>query len=100
MLINKTSLIYLLAVKKKNLRLNEKPNLLETLKHHLLLLILAGMLGVFLPIMLSVLFGIVCVISGNETSCQISNSSETGWYLVETVAKIWHLILEGIKPSQ
>ena len=87
-------------MEKKKTRLNEKPNLLETLKHHLLLLILAGILGVLLPIMLSVLLGIVCVISGNEASCQISNSSEMGWHLVEIISKIWHSILESIKSSQ
>ncbi|NJO14854.1 MAG: hypothetical protein HC877_03635 [Thioploca sp.] len=53
-----------------------------------------------MPIMLSVLLGIVCVISGNEASCQISNSSEMGWHLVEIISKIWHLILESIKSSQ
>lgn len=88
----------LLAVEKRKIRLDEKPTLFKTLKRHLLLILLAGMLGVLLPILLSVLFGIVCVLSGNEASCQISNSSETGWYLVEIISKIWHSILEMINP--
>lgn len=84
-------------MEKRKIRLNEKPTQLETLKTHLLLIILATGLGVFLPIALSVLLGIVCVVSGNETSCQISNSSEMGGYLVEMVLKIWHFILEIVK---
>ena len=90
----------LLAVEKRKIRLDKKPTLFETLKRHLLLILLAGTLGVLLPILLSVLFGIVCVLSGNEASCQISNSSETGWHLVEIISKIWHSILEMISPPK
>ena len=84
-------------MEKRKVKLGEKPTLLETLKTHLLLILLAGMLGILLPIVLSVFLGIVCIISGNEASCQVSNPSETGGYLVEMVLKIWQFILEIIK---
>jgi hypothetical protein len=84
-------------VEKRKIRHNEKLTRLETLKTHLLLLILASGLAIFLPIALSVLLSVICVISGNETSCQISNSSETGGYMVEMMLKIWHFIQEIVK---
>lgn len=84
-------------MEKSKIRLNEKPTRLETLKIHLLLIILAGALGVFLPMVLSIFVGIVCIVSNNEASCQTYNSSEMSGYLVEMVLKIWHSIMEMVK---
>ena len=80
-------------MEKRKTKLDEKPTLLGTLKTHLLLILLASMLGILLPVVLSVFLGIACIISGNEASCQISNSSETAGYLVEMILKIWQFIL-------